>query len=288
MNLISINLHLNYRDIDCSLKDSGISLDSPLEASTPIILEHDRSNKRKSITEPDLGNHSKRQKSINGDESDIECTLLELRPRKLHSDDLRDGSLMEIEESRSGEDVVEGQRSKLLSIEYQSGQDIVLSTRSDTDGAAHSDNRENIANFDDILSVSDDSLLNDSSIEEIDPFEIESISEDTDLDEEDVADFHEEFKEADSENETDIVERKDSGVGSSHEVVSPKKVQTPYEDSDKSNPSPSKPKSPVKEKVLAKQRKEVLKKIRHLPISERFILHGRNLLPWNQKVIKRN
>ena len=187
---------------------------------------------------------------------------------------------MEIEESGPGEDVVESKRSKLLSIEYQSGEDIGLSTGSDTNGGAHSDNvGDNVANFSDILSVSsvsllsDDSLLNDSSVEEIDPFDIESLSEDTDLDEEDVAAFHEDIKEAHSDKVEVVDERKDSWVGSSQE---------------ESSSSPSKTKSPVKEKQLAKQRKEVLKKIRHLPISERFILHGRNLLPWNQKVIKRN
>ena len=40
------------------------------------------------------------------------------------------------------------------------------------------------------------------------------------------------------------------------------------------------------EKLLAFKRKQVLKKINKLPISERYILHGRNLLPWKQKVIQ--
>ena len=39
------------------------------------------------------------------------------------------------------------------------------------------------------------------------------------------------------------------------------------------------------DKLLAIKRKEVLKRIKKLPISERFIVHGRNLLPWNQKVL---
>ena len=39
------------------------------------------------------------------------------------------------------------------------------------------------------------------------------------------------------------------------------------------------------EKLLAFKRKQVLKKINKLPISERYILHGRNLLPWKQEVI---
>ena len=228
-------------------------------------------------------NISKRQKSIsiNGDETEIDCTLLELRPRRLHGDDLRDDSLMEVEEF-PGEDHVEGQRqqSKILSIEYQSGEDIGLSTGPDTNGDEH---RDKLATFSDILTISDDSL-NDSSIEEIDHFDIESLSEDTDFDEEDVAAFHEEIVEAKNQKESEI-ESKDSGVGSLQDIESPKKHPKPDEDSDKSNPSPNKSKSPVKERLLTKQRKEVLKKIRYLPISERFILHGRNLLPWNQKVI---
>ena len=40
------------------------------------------------------------------------------------------------------------------------------------------------------------------------------------------------------------------------------------------------------EKLLAFKRKQVLKKINKLPISERYILHGRNLLPWKQEVIQ--
>ena len=81
-------------------------MSSPLEASTPIFDENDKNLKRKSINEPDPCSSTKRQKSIsiNGDETEIDFTLLELRPRKLHDNDLCDGSVIEIDEESSVEE----------------------------------------------------------------------------------------------------------------------------------------------------------------------------------------
>ena len=55
------------------------------------------------------------------------------------------------------------------------------------------------------------------------------------------------------------------------------------EDAEKA-PVPKKLLCLSEEKLLAFKRKQVLKKINKLPISKRYVLHGRNLLPWKQQV----
>ena len=105
----------------------------------------------------------------------------------------------------------------------------------------------------------------------------ETIDEDeTDLDEDDVAEFRKETKDDDMTSGSITSEAKETSAATSEGDSSHK------DEADQSEQT----KSPClsEEKLLAMKRKQALKKIRKLPISERFILHGRNLLPWKQKV----
>jgi len=308
----------NSREIEYSLKDSGISLSSPLETSTPIFDENDKNLKRKSINEPDPCSSTKRQKSIsiNGDETEIDFTLLELRPRKLRDNDLCDGSVIEIDENsiveEEGNAIIVKEKDKESTIEETVDKDISMS-ESETDFAEASGQQEPvIIDLDDSYSLEEQLDYSDilSDNEEVDDLDSE-VREDEDIsfNQEDVDTFnrenspdmikdiglnqiqHKEDKvntsdssdEIESTSVTSIKEFEDSPP-SSVEDSSPSSVEDSSTQSAKEDIEYVQQKSLSEDKLLAMKRKEVLKRIKKLPISKRFIVHGRNLLPWNQKV----
>ena len=263
------------RELESSLRDSGISLESPLTASTPI-LNHDKNLKRKSLQDESFPNKRQKSISINGaDETDIDCTLLELRPRKLSDDELHETPALE--EIREYHD--------LIAIEDKSGdyedknqmwENSAGKTEKNVRGVLCLQNYSEGKTLPRLFASSDD-------IEEnLDEDHGETISiKSGDLDDDDVEQFRKE---------------NDSGIESGDKHSSDEKCSSQSEEEDKSlSPSSSCPSSgaessPSKylclseDKLLALKRKQVLKKIKKLPISGRHIVHGRNLLPWNQKV----
>ena len=298
-----------FRFLDTSLRDSGISISSPLEASTPLNLESDVQLKRKSM-EPNVGNSSKRQKSFsfndNRVETEIDSTLLELRSRKLDLENFRD-KLERTEEDSLGIGNGDGEliSRKLVQVEEESTQNSHLTANdcggedrviiADREAAAGRKCIQNAPVKDIKLSDasvanvfdSDDISMTEEQMSYTDTFDLEEDME-TDLDEEDVAIFHEFNKDTEkSEDDEKII------------ATSKQEEMSEAAGSDGSNTSviteqerelePGQTRKYLclsEEKLLAFKRKQVLKKIRKLPISERFILHGRNLLPWNQKVVK--
>ena len=297
-----------FRFLDTSLRDSGISISSPLEASTPLNLESDVQLKRKSM-EPNVGNSSKRQKSFsfndNRVETEIDSTLLELRSRKLDLENFRD-KLERTEEDSLGIGNGDGEliSRKLVQVEEESTQNSHLTANdcrgedrviiADREAAAGRKCIQNAPVKDIKLSDasvanvfdSDDISMTEEQMSYTDTFDLEE-DMDTDLDEEDVAIFHEFNKDTEKSEDDEKI------------IATSKQEMSEAAGSDGSNTSvnteqerelePGQTRKYLclsEEKLLAFKRKQVLKKIRKLPISERFILHGRNLLPWNQKVVK--
>ena len=297
-----------FRFLDTSLRDSGISISSPLEASTPLNLESDVQLKRKSM-EQNVGNSSKRQKSFsfndNRVETEIDSTLLELRSRKLDLENFRD-KLERTEEDSLGIGNGDGEliSRKLVQVEEESTQNSHLTANdcrgedrviiADREAAAGRKCIQNAPVKDIKLSDasvanvfdSDDISMTEEQMSYTDTFDLEE-DMDTDLDEEDVAIFHEFNKDTEKSEDDEKI------------IATSKQEMSEAAGSDGSNTSvnteqerelePGQTRKYLclsEEKLLAFKRKQVLKKIRKLPISERFILHGRNLLPWNQKVVK--
>ena len=156
--------------------------------------------------------------------------------------------------------------------------------------------------YSDILSDNEDVTALDSEVNEDDS----DVNEDSIFDQDDLDAFNRE----NSKNSSDLI--KDSGLneiqpeGEEASLSSDlsDKIESPSVTSKKEDSSQDSVENvsslSVKEdsetvnrkylclsedKLLAMKRKEVLKRIKKLPISERFIVHGRNLLPWNQKVL---
>ena len=287
-----------FRDLNNSLRDSGIDLSSPLQASTPLPEKDENFlKKRKSPEELEPCSSSKRQKSfsINDEmtETEIDCTILELRSRKssegkfrdlyrsdsaadkllisgIEKDELHPRTLNEREDeknekadektacSKLPEDEpmdVNGSDERMLCIEYQEPEGDNVRTSSDTSDGDDSFLTEDILDYEDLL----------SDLEE------EKMETET---KEDENRSPPEVRESDKNAEVRIQssqDSEDSGKGES-------------EDTESQAPVPRKYLCLSEEKLLAFKRKQVLKKINKLPISQRYILHGRNLLPWRQKV----
>ena len=260
--------------------------------------------------EPNVGNSSKRQKSFsfndNRVETEIDSTLLELRSRKLDLENFRD-KLERTEEDSLGIGNGDGEliSRKLVQVEEESTQNSHLTANdcggedrviiADREAAAGRKCIQNAPVKDIKLSDasvanvfdSDDISMTEEQMSYTDTFDLEE-DMDTDLDEEDVAIFHEFNKDTEkSEDDEKIIatskqEEMSEAAGSDGSNTS---VNTEQE----RELEPGQTRKYLclsEEKLLAFKRKQVLKKIRKLPISERFILHGRNLLPWNQKVVK--
>ena len=280
-----------------SLRDSGISLSSPLQASTPLPEKDEQFlKKRKSPEELEPGLSSKRQKSfsINEEmtETEIDCTILELRSRKstegnfrdlyrsdstadkllisgIEKDELHPRTLNEREDEKNekadektacsklpeGEPMdVNGSDERMLCIEYQ-GPEGDGGTSSNTSDGDDSFLTEDILDYEDLL----------SDLEE------ENMETETKEDEKRGPEVRDSDKTAEVRIQSSQ-DSEDSGKGDSEDT--------------EAAPVPRKYLCLSEEKLLAFKRKQVLKKINKLPISQRYILHGRNLLPWRQKVLK--
>ena len=311
-----------FRDLNNSLRDSGISLSSPLQASTPLPEKDEYFLKKRKSPEEELrpvGNSSKRQKSFsindeNEMETGIDCTILELRSRKSTEGKFRDlyrsdstadkllisgiekaelhpRTLIEPDDEKNGRkadekaavacskqpegepmDVNGSSDERMLSIEYQEPQGDVSSSF-------------------DLSSNVDDSFLTDESID------YEELPSDLEEEEKMETETKEEKKGPDVRVSVKIPEDRiqssqdseDSGKGDSEDTEATLgKYETRRELKEDTEAAvaqvPRKYLCLSEEKLLAFKRKQVLKKINKLPISERYILHGRNLIPWRQKV----
>ena len=254
-------------------------------ASTPIAVDDEKNcSKRKSDSETQMLNTSKRQKSVTEGSGDWDSTILKLRPRRRIDNTDDNSSFTSIEE----DDSMEEDEERMLSIECypddkkrRGSVEIINVVMDDYDPDKTESVYSDIASedegvLDDKDRVPDGSKKGDS--EEIiegdyDPDQDESVYSDIVSEDEGVLDGEEDHAQVNKEDVASDV-RSSGSRGQSG---------ARHDQDDSAAPGSSK--SLSEEKLLAIKRKQMLRKIRKLPISERFILHGRNLLPWNQKVI---
>ena len=94
----------------CDSRDSGISLSSPLTSSTPINFAEKREKTKKRKSGSDLFSSVKRSKSLQ-DESGLNSSNIELRPRKIEENELEmedgndDDSVIIIDSENDNENV---------------------------------------------------------------------------------------------------------------------------------------------------------------------------------------
>ena len=213
-------------------------------ASTPIAVDDEKNcSKRKSDSETQMLNTSKRQKWVTQESGDWDSTILKLRPRR-RIDNTDDNSSIDEDDS------MEEDEERMLSIE------------------CYPDDKKRRGSVEIINVVMDD----------YDPDKTESVYSDIVSEDEGVLDGEEDHAQV---NKEDVA----SDVRSSGSTDQESRGQSGARHDQDDSPAPGSSKSLSEEKLLAIKRKQMLRKIRKLPISERFILHGRNLLPWNQKVI---
>ena len=274
-------------DISDSLnRDSGISFSSDLEASTSSLP-----SKRKSPEALKSSKSAKRQKSfsINEErtETAIDCSILDFSSRKstegkfrdlyrseptadkllisgiekaelypgthIGRDDEKDGRKAEEKTACSnlpeGELTdVNGSEERMLCIEYQEPQEYIK-TYFDT---SDRNDRYSTEGLEYPLSTSSDTMDNEEKKMETKTKKVKRAPS---------------VRKSNSQSSQDSEDS--SGKGDTKTASVPRKYLCLSE-----------------EKLLAFKRKQVLKKINKLPISERYILHGRNLLPWKQEVIQ--
>ena len=279
-------------DISDSLnRDSGVSFSSDLEASTSSL-----SSKRKSPEALKSTKSAKRQKSfsINEErtETEIDCSILDFSSRKstegkfrdlyrseptadkllisgiekaelypgthIGRDDEKDGRKAEEKTACSnlpeGELTdVNGSEERMLCIEYQEPQEYIK-TYSDT---SDRNDRYSTEGLEYPLSTSSDTPDNEEKKKEAKTKKVKKAPS---------------VRKRSSQSSQDSEDS--SGKGG------------PENTKAKAASVPRKYLCLSEEKLLAFKRKQVLKKINKLPISERYILHGRNLLPWKQEVIQ--
>ena len=325
------NFFFHFRDFNISPRESGISSSSTVEASTPLNLVKDNNfvKKRKSPEELEHGHSSKRQKSfsINEDrtETEIDCTILDLRSRKSSEGKFRDlyrsdsagdklpisgiekaklhsKRLIELDAEKAAcsrlpeggpMDVNGAERILCIENSQQQQPEEEIKTCSDIGDTTEGDDScltEESVDYEDLLSDLEDeemeevvSWVSDSEVDG----DVKNKEVQVDLTEDEETDLEMETETQAGENEAEVREKVrqkkivNAETPSCHHAEDSGKGDS--EDAEKA-PVPKKLLCLSEEKLLAFKRKQVLKKINKLPISKRYVLHGRNLLPWKQQV----